>query len=146
MKRKTGAPLAEQQLTTTPESGVAVGRLIPFPGASCLHCTPLRETGCNDLVAAMDSAHLRAPYAGFSHLPVALHRWRESRGLKISAAASGLGVAASTWGHWETGFRFPTGSVLVDLVKYTGLSLVELVCEHAQQCPLHQLSKRALDN
>jgi DNA-binding transcriptional regulator YiaG len=78
------------------------------------------------------------PYAEFSFLPKALQRWRERKGLKISAAAQGLGVAASSWGHWETGFRFPTGSVLLDLVQYTGLSLVELVCEHGQHCPLHQ--------
>ena len=61
--------------------------------------------------------------------------------MKISAAAQGLGVAASTWGHWETGYRFPTGSVLLDLVRYTGLSLVELICEHGEHCPLHQMSK-----
>ena len=136
--------MAEKHRKAMPDSGGADGKCIPFPAASCNHCLLLREAGCSDLVAAVDLPNLRAPYAGFSHLPVALQRWRERRGLKISAAASGLGVAASTWGHWETGFRFPTGSMLLDLVQYTGLPLVELICEHADACPLRQLAAAGL--
>lgn len=142
MNRKTRAVNLEGNRRSSPGAGVADGRLIPFPPPSCSHCALLRDSGHEDLETAIHAPHLRAPYAGFSHLPVALQRWRQRRGLKISAAAAGLGVAASTWGHWETGFRFPTGSILLDLVQYTGLSLVELVCEHAEHCPL---ARRKLD-
>ena len=117
------------------------GKVLPFPDCAvgnCPHAAGEAELDHERVAAGMKS---RGPYAAFSFLPIALQRWRVQRGLKISAAASALGVAASTWGHWETGFRFPTGSLLLDLVRYTGLSLVELVCAHAENCPLHRLAK-----
>ena len=114
-------------------------KVLPFPERNCGHCSQaLGDGAIPDRQQLLNSLKPHSPYAEFSYLPKALQRWRERKGLKISAAAQGLGVAASTWGHWETGFRFPTGSVLLDLVQYTGLSLVELVCEHGQHCPLHQ--------
>ena len=104
-----------------------IGKVVPFPKRS----------------GGRNGAHRRelltrlpiTPYGEFSFLPIALQRWRKRNGLKLTAAARGLGVATSTWGHWETGFRFPTGRVLLSLVQYTGLSLVDLLCEHSQYCP-----------
>lgn len=109
------------------------GKVLPFPEHTCGHCALRTESGS---LLHTGGLKIPAPYGGFSFLPTALQRWRSRMGLKISAAAQGLGVAASTWGHWETGYRFPTGSVLRDLVEYTGLSLVELICEHGETCPL----------
>jgi hypothetical protein len=114
------------------------GKIVSFPERSCVQCAFLTEPGSGpDPPHGLPGLKPATPYAGFSFLPKALQRWRGRKGFKISAAAQGLGVAASTWGHWETGFRFPTGSVLLNLVQYTGLSLAELICEHGEQCPLH---------
>lgn len=77
----------------------------------------------------------RYPFRRF-WLCKALRQWRRERKLKISTAASELGVSVSTWGHWETGAHFPTPARLADLETYTGLCLIELVCPYAQspQC------------
>jgi DNA-binding transcriptional regulator YiaG len=140
-KRLTG--LAAQGSNLSPDvKSPETGKVLPFPERSCGQCVFAKESsGAVDQHPILASLKPHTPYAGFSYLPKALQRWREREGLKISAAAQGLGVAASTWGHWETGFRFPTGSVLLDLVQYTGLSLVELVCEHGEHCPLHHQIK-----
>lgn len=74
-------------------------------------------------------------YSCFSHLPIRLKDWRLQRGIKVSAAASELGVATSTWNHWESGRRFPSGMRLIQLVAYTGISLKHFVCENAHICP-----------
>jgi hypothetical protein len=126
-----------------PDASIAMdsreaGKVVSLPEISCVQCAFLTEpVGAQDPDHVLPGLKPATPYAGFSFLPRALQRWRERKGYKISAAAQGLGVAASTWGHWETGFRFPTGSVLLNLVQYTGLSLAELICEHGEQCPLH---------
>jgi DNA-binding transcriptional regulator YiaG len=111
-------------------SSPASAKVVPFPDRSC--------TRCPASARIPTSHHPSMAYAEFSFLPIALQRWRERNGLKISAAAEELGVAPSAWGHWETGYRFPTGSVLLALVQYTGLSLVELLCEHGECCPSHE--------
>jgi DNA-binding transcriptional regulator YiaG len=111
------------------------------PATECGKVVPFPEMGCQKCAAPPRVLSPHQPsmaYAEFSFLPIALQRWRKRNGLKISAAAHGLGVAASAWGHWETGFRFPTGSMLLALVQYTRLSLVELLCEHGQYCPSRQ--------
>ncbi len=74
-------------------------------------------------------------YSDFSCLPERLKEWRQRHGIKASSAAIELGVAASTWNHWETGRRFPSGRLLVQLIDYTGISLKEIVCENAHACP-----------
>ena len=65
--------------------------------------------------------------------------------MKISSAASELGVAASTWSHWECGRRFPSGALLLGIITYTGIPLVELVCKSAQNCPLRACQKKTQD-
>jgi len=81
-------------------------------------------------------------YSRFSHLPVRLKDWRLQRGIKASSAAAELGVASSTWNHWESGRRFPSGQLLVHLIDYTGISLKELVCENAHICPFRKRERR----
>ena len=130
-------PFQDSDSTTLGPQSPPLGRVLPFPKQGCGRCgSGTGSSAATGHHPGITKQRTQAPYAGFSFLPKALRCWREHQGLKISAAAQGLGVAASTWGHWETGLRFPTGSVLLDLVQYTGLSLVELVCEHAEHCPL----------
>ena len=74
-------------------------------------------------------------YSQFSNLPCRLKAWRTEKGIKVSAAARELGVAPSTWTHWETGRRFPTAALLLALIRYTGIPLVEFVCENSARCP-----------
>jgi transcriptional regulator with XRE-family HTH domain len=64
-----------------------------------------------------------------------LKEWRLQRGIKVSCAAANLGVATSTWNHWESGRRFPSGLLLLQLIAYTGISLKQLICENAHICP-----------
>lgn len=137
MKQSTRMPEEEGSPPATPQTRAAADNVIPFPGLACSHCDRRFGEPAADGTAPLP-LH---PYTRLSFLPIALQRWRQERDLKISAAAQGLGVASSTWGHWETGLRFPTGSVLLDLVAYTGLTLVELVCEHGRHCPLHHPGK-----
>jgi transcriptional regulator with XRE-family HTH domain len=47
-------------------------------------------------------------------------------------------VASSTWTHWETGRRFPSASLLLGLIEYTGVPLVELICENSAKCPFRK--------
>ena len=61
--------------------------------------------------------------------------WRAVTGLKIEAAARQLGVAAATWGHWETGARFPSGEMLIALGGVTGMPLRVLFCGSLDRCP-----------
>jgi transcriptional regulator with XRE-family HTH domain len=77
-------------------------------------------------------------YSQFSALPARLKHWREDKGIKVSAAARELGVASSTWTHWETGRRFPSASLLLGLIEYTGVPLVELICENSAKCPFRK--------
>jgi DNA-binding transcriptional regulator YiaG len=141
MKSLKHAAVKLNQPRSTPGEIHPTVKVLPFPDQSCANCRHVAETGHADPHKMSAIIRTRGPYAEFSYLPTALHQWRLRKGLKISAAASGLGVAASTWGHWETGFRFPTGSVLLDLVRYTGMSLVELICEHGSHCPMFHVEK-----
>ena len=114
------ARMADKSIEPPGPDLTGIGNVMPFPQRSCVPCgAPRRMLGAD---------HSVTPYGEFSFLPIALKRWRMQNGLKISAAAEGLGVAASAWGHWETGARFPSGSVLLALVPYTGLSLAGLLC------------------
>ncbi len=81
-------------------------------------------------------------YSDFSCLPARLKDWRQLRGIKASNAAAELGVAASTWNHWESGRRFPSGQMLVHLIAHTGISLKEIVCENAHVCPFRPMVGR----
>jgi transcriptional regulator with XRE-family HTH domain len=68
------------------------------------------------------------PFEKATALPQMLREWRLANQIKLSAAANDLGVSTSTWGHWETGARFPKGKKLLKLVEYTGISLHQLIC------------------
>lgn len=78
------------------------------------------------------------PFFELSDLPGRLREWRESNGIKVSTAAAELGVAPSTWSHWEAGRRFPSGTLLIALVNYTGVSLVDFICENSADCPFRK--------
>jgi transcriptional regulator with XRE-family HTH domain len=54
---------------------------------------------------------------------------------KISDVASLLGVSTSTWGHWETGERLPSGELLLAIENLTGIPLHVLFCPHLETCP-----------
>lgn len=64
--------------------------------------------------------------------------WREQRGLKMETAAKELGVSTATWGHWETGRRFPAMNQLSILAQYVGVPPCRLISdctEVCQECP-----------
>ena len=146
MNKRSIRPALKAGIELSEASDPPAGKVLPFPERSCGHCLySSKQSSDSDDHRFLAGLRPHSPYADFSFLPKALQHWRERNGLKISAAAQGLGVAASTWGHWETGVRFPTGSVLLDLVQYTGMSLVELVCEHGEHCPLHRHIKGAIN-
>lgn len=69
------------------------------------------------------------------HLGRHLREWRLRQGISQEAAAARLGVAASTWGHWETGKRLPTPRLLLLLRELTGMSVGFLMCENSEHCP-----------
>lgn len=75
------------------------------------------------------------PFADCTALPTALKKWRSGRNLKIETAARQLGVSAATWGHWETGLRFPSGHNLKMLSFYTQIPIWRLVCPLGLECP-----------
>jgi transcriptional regulator with XRE-family HTH domain len=68
------------------------------------------------------------PFEKATTLPRMLREWRHMNHIKLSAAADDLEVSMSTWGHWETGARFPKGKKLLELVEYTGIPLHQLIC------------------
>jgi transcriptional regulator with XRE-family HTH domain len=74
------------------------------------------------------------PKVGPKEFPLTLRAWRKQKKLKVASAASACGVSASTWTHWETGHRFPTGSHLLVLSSFTGIALACLVCEKRPAC------------
>jgi transcriptional regulator with XRE-family HTH domain len=61
--------------------------------------------------------------------------WRKSRNLSQQLAARRLGVAATTWSHWETGRRLPGARMLMLLAELTGMSLGQMLCQHGDTCP-----------
>lgn len=63
-----------------------------------------------------------------------LHEWRTVSGKKLIESAREFGVSPATWGHWETGRRFPSGSNLRLLARYTGMSVQCLICDHGKAC------------
>jgi transcriptional regulator with XRE-family HTH domain len=76
-----------------------------------------------------------------SQFGLRLREWRESNGLKISAVAAELGVATSSWGHWETGHSLPSGANLILLTIYTGIPLQHFVCPNSHRCPFAKSRK-----
>ena len=81
------------------------------------------------------------PFLNVTALPRVLRKWRQEKQMKIETAAADVGVSTSAWGHWETGARFPMGRELLRLSAHTGIPLHELICPHAESCPL-TLGKR----
>lgn len=69
------------------------------------------------------------------HLGECLQQWRRAQQLSQDSAARMLGVAASTWSHWETGRRMPTPRLLLLLRDLTGIPVGPMLCENAHQCP-----------
>jgi transcriptional regulator with XRE-family HTH domain len=60
--------------------------------------------------------------------------------MKMEAVAAELGVATSTWGHWEEGRRFPTLENLALLARYTGIPIQHFLCPHKSRCPFSKAS------
>jgi transcriptional regulator with XRE-family HTH domain len=63
-----------------------------------------------------------------------LRAWRKKKGLKIAAAAAELGVSPSTWGHWETGKKFPAAKHLTLLALYIRVPVCQLLCSGDSNC------------
>jgi transcriptional regulator with XRE-family HTH domain len=74
-------------------------------------------------------------YSARVALGIRLKHWRLQENRKIAEAATLLGVSTSTWGHWETGERLPSGDLLLAIEKLTGLPLYVLFCPHLETCP-----------
>lgn len=64
-----------------------------------------------------------------------LRLWRQQRQLSQENAADILGVAATTWSHWETGRRLPTPHLLFLLRDMTEIPVGVMMCENAESCP-----------
>lgn len=64
-----------------------------------------------------------------------LRHWRESQGKTISNVSGEIGVAVSTWGHWETGYSFPSVDNLLLVADYTRIPVHHLLCPNAHKCP-----------
>ena len=76
-------------------------------------------------------------YAHRTSLGARLKWWRTKQTLTLENVASNLGVSTATWGHWETGHSFPSGEMLLDLSRLTGLPLQVLFCPHLETCPFN---------
>jgi len=70
-----------------------------------------------------------------------LHSWRTAAALKMEDAAKQIGVASSTWSHWENGRRFPSGQNLVLLSQFTGVRLPCMVCDEFHSCDRLQANR-----
>jgi transcriptional regulator with XRE-family HTH domain len=64
-----------------------------------------------------------------------LQTWRKKKGLKIQAAAAEAGVSPATWGHWETGARFPAPKHLTRLARCLRVPVCRLLCADSENCP-----------
>jgi len=63
-----------------------------------------------------------------------LYTWREKNGVKMEVAARELGVSTATWGHWETGKRFPALQHLSCLSQYMQVPICRLICFNSGKC------------
>lgn len=63
-----------------------------------------------------------------------LLRWREQNAIKMEAAAKELGVSTATWGHWESGRRFPGLHHLSCLSQYLNVPVCRLICCKPDEC------------
>ena len=82
-----------------------------------------------------DLTHQDHAYADRMALGQRLQWWRHLKGIKTTEAAAELGVSTAAWGHWETGARFPSAEMLLDLAAYTRLPLRVLLCPEMEACP-----------
>jgi transcriptional regulator with XRE-family HTH domain len=64
-----------------------------------------------------------------------IRHWRLQQQLSQESAAAMLGVAATTWSHWETGRRLPTPHLLLLLRDLTQIPIGVMLCENAANCP-----------
>lgn len=66
-----------------------------------------------------------------------LRAWRKQRGVPLKTVAQELGVSTATWGHWETGARFPSEGFINLLARYLGMPVCHLFsCAGAASLPL----------
>lgn len=76
------------------------------------------------------------PNGGLSRLPRLLREWRLHHALKAANVATRLGVAPATWGHWETGKRFPSSENLVLVSRLTGIPIHDFFCSDVHDGPV----------
>ena len=85
-------------------------------------------------VLLVEFREMRNPYSDVN-LGNCLRVWRQRAELSQENAAAMLGVASTTWSHWETGRRLPTPHLLFLLRELTGIPVGVMLCENAKDCP-----------
>jgi transcriptional regulator with XRE-family HTH domain len=85
------------------------------------------------------------PDESLTRLPRLLREWRMQHSLKAADVAARLGVAPATWGHWETGKRFPSLENLVLVSRFTGIPIQHFFRSHADDHP-HRTSASEPDS
>ncbi len=63
-----------------------------------------------------------------------LKHWRTKRSIKLQTAAQELGVATSTWDHWETGRRSPSLDNLIAVADYLQIPPQCMLCAKKWDC------------
>jgi len=81
--------------------------------------------------------------AALRRLGSTLRKWRLGQKLKIATIARRLGISEATWGHWESGRRFPSAENLILIADLTGILVAHLFCPHAERCPLADFRDKA---
>lgn len=72
-----------------------------------------------------------------------LVRLRKAEGVKMYAAAEALGVSKSTWSQWESGKRFPGGTMLAAIADYLRVQPCALLKDPDMDCGIvHLFTKR----
>ena len=72
-----------------------------------------------------------------------LARLRQAAGVKMYAAAEALGVSKSTWSQWESGKRFPGGTMLAAIADCLQVHPCALLKDPDTDCgSLHLFTKR----
>jgi transcriptional regulator with XRE-family HTH domain len=96
---------------------------------------PFRQSGLRSSIRL--AGNRPSPiFADRTILGARLKWWRTKRMQTIENVTSSLGVSTAAWGHWETGHTFPSGEMLSDISRLTGLPLQILFCPNLESCPL----------
>jgi len=82
------------------------------------------------------------PVAAYSSISRQLRNWRNSEKKNVAAVAAELGVSRATWGHWESGTRYPSPRNLELLSQYTGLPMIAFLCPKWETCEMNPAASK----